>query len=670
VIENTLSRDRSLENEANDTLITQRGSADRDALRGSAGQDTLYGLAGDDVLQGYTGSDLLDGGTGSDRLIGDRGNDLFLDRDGGDWLIGGEGSDQFQLGGFDVPAVPTAIADFQLGSDVIKIARLGATFENLSIQNADGGATISDRGQLLATLSGIDATDLTSNSFSFGDRQLADRFQSALDRSLSASGAPGLTEAIITPDGFTWEGATGVSNVSTGMAMQPDDLLAIGSISKAITAATTLRLTEDGILSLDDTLGQWLPEIAQSISGGEDITVRQLLNGKGGIAPYSLNQQFQTDVLSNPAREWHPEELVSFVEAQPRFTGPGTSPIWAYTDTTTVLTGLVIEQATGQSVASVIRQEVLDPLGMSSTFAAWEEPVGGERVQGYADLLDATGSPGADGILEPISVSPSAGWANGGLVSNAEDVARFSQALFSGELLEPASLNEMLTFVEEGIPFEGDRFGFGVVQFDETPLGRAWGKNGSFPGYQAEMRYFPERGGATIAALANRGIGTASQAPDVLPPVLSASIDTLQRNATTTDLPQMNSPFTASPMSETISTMNQDNQFTSTSLPTSPLDVTREGNTSVTLSNDLVNALETLQVQVESFGNTNLADGVAEFPIVGGAADVDSARVDLLHDGGLTFSTPNTTVNLTDFIVTNLDDRAVLTGLVSVNGDL
>jgi phospholipase/lecithinase/hemolysin len=116
--------------------------------------------------------------------------------------------------------------------------------------------------------------------------------------------------------------------------------------------------------------------------------------------------------------------------------------------------------------------------------------------------------------------------------------------------------------------------------------------------------------------------------------------------------------------------MNQDSQSTATLLLTSPLDVTRQGSTSVTLSNDLVNALETLQVQVESFGNTTLADGVAEFPIVGGAADIDSARVDILHDGGLTFSTPNTTVSLTDFIVTNLDNQAVLTGLVTVNGEL
>ena len=64
--------------------------------------------------------------------------------------------------------------------------------------------------------------------------------------------------------------------------------------------------------------------------------------------------------------------------------------------------------------------------------------------------------------------------------------------------------------------------------------------------------------------------------------------------------------------------MNQDNQPISTSLPRSPQDVIREGNTSVTLDNELQDALAALQIEVGGFRNTNLADEVAEFPIIDG----------------------------------------------------
>lgn len=102
----------------------------------------------------------------------------------------------------------------------------------------------------------------------------------------------------------------------------------------------------------------------------------------------------------------------------------------------------------------------------------------------------------------------------------------------------------------------------------------------------------------------------------------------------------------------------------------STFDVTPGGQTSVTFSTDLVNALGALNVQVQGFGTTQIENGIAEFPITGGAANVDSVKVDILHDGGLTLSVSGTTVKLTDFEITNLGDRSVLTGLVVLDGDL
>lgn len=104
--------------------------------------------------------------------------------------------------------------------------------------------------------------------------------------------------------------------------------------------------------------------------------------------------------------------------------------------------------------------------------------------------------------------------------------------------------------------------------------------------------------------------------------------------------------------------------------PAATLDVTSAGETSVTLSSELVDALGALNVQATGFGGTQIENGVADFLITGGAADLGETQVEILHNGGLTLTAGETAVNLTDFVVSNLGDSAVLTGLVSVNGDL
>ncbi|QYO63994.1 hypothetical protein [Leptolyngbya sp. 7M] len=96
----------------------------------------------------------------------------------------------------------------------------------------------------------------------------------------------------------------------------------------------------------------------------------------------------------------------------------------------------------------------------------------------------------------------------------------------------------------------------------------------------------------------------------------------------------------------------------------------RNGQTSVALSTELVNALGTLNVQASGFGNTRIQNGIASFAITGGAVDLDRTKVEIIHSGGLTLRAGSTEVNLTDFVITNLNGQTILTGLVIVNGDI
>lgn len=119
-------------------------------------------------------------------------------------------------------------------------------------------------------------------------------------------------------------------------------------------------------------------------------------------------------------------------------------------------------------------------------------------------------------------------WANGGLVSTAQDLTRFTQALFSGELLNAKSQSELLTFVDEGIPFEGDVYGLGVVvRNNDNGFGKSWGKGGKIGGYEAEMRFFPKKNGATVTVLSNQGFLPFNNKPEPIATTLNRTIKTL-----------------------------------------------------------------------------------------------------------------------------------------------
>ncbi|MFM2311723.1 MAG: hypothetical protein RLZZ04_999 [Cyanobacteriota bacterium] len=517
---------------------TLRGNGEKDLLLGSNGNNQLYGLAGDDLLVGDRGDDTLTGSTGKDILVGGEGNDLLVDDyDGGDLMTGDAGADIFSVGNWGKTENPNLITDFTIGSDRLKVGRLGATFDSLTIKDSEQGAIVSDGEHQIAILQGVKAESLQPDNFSFGDPALAEQLQDALNKGQTEGGTPGATQAIVTPDGFTWQGATGVSNLETQTPTQVEDTFNIASITKSFTAATVLKLTESGTLSLDDTLDKWLPDIAANIPDGKDITVRQLLNGTSGIPSYNVDPKFdadlEADLLSGSTRKWKPEELVAYIYGKPRFSKDAdSSTVWSYTNTGSIIAALITEKATGQPFAQVVREQVLNPLGLNNTFFNGYENSVGNQARGYEDVLNADGSVGQDGKLDDVTdtINPTEIYGNGGLVSNAQDVTRFSNALFSGELLQPNSQKELLTFVDEGIPFEGNGFGLGVVNY-QSSLGNFYGKGGGSNGYLSGTFYFPEQGGSTVSTLVNRG-GVLEQAfgvndADYLSAIQNESLTTL-----------------------------------------------------------------------------------------------------------------------------------------------
>jgi CubicO group peptidase (beta-lactamase class C family) len=215
-------------------------------------------------------------------------------------------------------------------------------------------------------------------------------------------------------------------------------LFAIGSITKNMVASLTLQLAEEGVLSLEDSLGVWL----QAYPNIDDrVTIRQLLNHTSGIYQYFSNQAIWDEMERDPARVWTHEEVLTYV-LEPYFP-PGEG--FRYSNTNYTLLGMIIEKATGATVGSELRRRFWEPLGLSRTYFAIEEEIpdnvahvwGSQKPGGEAEDLTRAPRAAHDSIIHP----------SGGVFATAEDLARWSDALFGGEVIGESQLDEMLEFV-------------------------------------------------------------------------------------------------------------------------------------------------------------------------------------------------------------------------------
>src|ERR671920_1803343 len=187
-----------------------------------------------------------------------------------------------------------------------------------------------------------------------------DALNAALEQSFSESGAPGVVTAVQTPD-YTWVETRGVADLSSEEPMTPDVHQRIASVTKTFTVSLLLQAEADGLLSLDDTIDQYY----EGIPNGDEITLRQMANMTSGIASYTFNEQFGDAIFSDPQRIWTPEEVVQIgIEDSPAF-DPGTE--FQYSNTNTVLLGLVLQQATGRPIGDLYREQIIEPLGLQET---------------------------------------------------------------------------------------------------------------------------------------------------------------------------------------------------------------------------------------------------------------------------------------------------------------
>lgn len=405
-----------------------------------------------------------------------------------------------KVGAFPLPAT---------GTNAALVAVLAPGAYTAVVSSADG-----TRGIALLEVYELPAA---SGALLTPARQL--RIQQLIDAALRNYEIPGILYSIKFPGEAPWSQARGVRSKATGQALAADDYFRIGSASKTFIGMAVLKAVEERRLKLEASLEQLLPADVLSNYARSRITVRMLLNHTSGINSYtSFIAQWFMPYIQNRTRVWTDAELVQMVNAKfgdpqlGQVAAPGA--VWFYSNTNTVLLGMILERVYHQPLRQIIAQQFLGPLGLTRTIypAPGENGMPEPYARGYmnwANYVDEPSLPGVD--LDVSTYDPSGVGAAGAMVSTTGDLARWIEAVASGAAgsggLRRGHLDwkYYLAFGgaagSAGVPAAS--YGLALAhEPDSTNSADYWivGHRGQISGYDTAMMYLPEQDTAIVVA--------------------------------------------------------------------------------------------------------------------------------------------------------------------------
>jgi D-alanyl-D-alanine carboxypeptidase len=277
--------------------------------------------------------------------------------------------------------------------------------------------------------------------------------------------------------------ADGRASYQASDGIGPSTPFALASLGKAMTAVAVLRLVGQGRLGLDDAPQAHLPpDVVAGAILPAGLTLRHLLTMTSGLPDY-LDDAFVEDALDAPAKVQTPRAALRYAKGQEALFSPGTA--FDYSNTNYVLLGLILEQASGQSFATVLRDQVFDPAGMSGAFVFGSQDLPPDFPQAFEQGQSVRAYYQADGM------------GDGGVIGSAEDLARFYRALFAGVLLAPVLFAEFL--------HDPLQSGYGMgIEID----GALVGHSGGDLGFSADLRMDRDSGDIAIQLVASSDAAT------------------------------------------------------------------------------------------------------------------------------------------------------------------
>jgi D-alanyl-D-alanine carboxypeptidase len=328
--------------------------------------------------------------------------------------------------------------------------------------------------RLLMASAGLGLADAT------GSPDLSIRVAQVLQPYLDQHRIPGISVAIVTDGQVALTQGYGLSNVKTRAPVEAGTRFDIGSVTKTFTAIGVLLLYEESQgtsdpLDLNAPISQYLKNTPSFKLPRQwsSVTTTELLDMTSGIGNGPSNQPWQAQVAS--------------IARDPLLFRPGTKTV--YSDTNFDLLGELIEQLSGESYGTFIRNQILEPLGMSATQELGRSPTVSNQAVGY-------GAPRHGSWPKAAVQNGSEMYAAAGMVSTAQDMATYMMALLSNRLLDPATDSLMWTSTPTPVygvnpPSDSVR-GLGWDIAIDTSAGPAMvAKGGSVPGFISEIILYP-----------------------------------------------------------------------------------------------------------------------------------------------------------------------------------
>jgi D-alanyl-D-alanine carboxypeptidase len=300
-----------------------------------------------------------------------------------------------------------------------------------------------------------------------------DRLELAMRDLVAKSGGPPGVFVVVQRDGVTRFHTAGVADAATGRTATIDDHERLASVAKAFSGAAALRLVSRGVLSLDDTIGTWLPQLPRPWHG---VTLAQLLNHTSGISDFSKNDAFLDALFDSLLVAPPPETLLSYANDELGFR-PGTK--YRYSNSDNIVVGLIVAAATGMSYENALEQFVYNPMGLQNTSLPADAAMPTPFIHGYA--VDP-----AQGLVDQSELF-AAGWtwASGGIVSTPADANRFIRDYASGATIDAATRAQQFQFRKGSSEPPGpgkNAVGLGIFRY-RTRCGTVYGHTGNTAGY-------------------------------------------------------------------------------------------------------------------------------------------------------------------------------------------
>ncbi len=316
------------------------------------------------------------------------------------------------------------------------------------------------------------------------------RAQNAIDEQIDAyltglyaADQPGAAVIVVRDGDAIYRRGLGLASVELGVEIDPGMVFRIGSMTKQFTAVAVMMLVEDGLIELDHTIVDYLPDYPAI---GRRISIRHLLAHTSGIPELLGIEEWSVHLRDTLT----PDELLGYFKDKPLDFEPGEQ--WQYSNSGYLVLGRVIETAAGMNWAQFVTERIIEPLGLEHTGIDDDVTIVPGHVCGYQRV-------GGELVL-PEMMSMSHPWAAGALYSNLDDLAAWDAALDTDRLLSRASLDQCFTPVALN---DGTATSYGFGWFIEQFKGRRiiW-HSGRINGYLAHALRLPDEG-LYVAVLSN-----------------------------------------------------------------------------------------------------------------------------------------------------------------------